>query len=203
MPSFVSSTSGSAILMILSMGSAAVAQLLGCDAVGCPMDNYRTPKCEVGNVTLKAIGIANVTTTLDSQPLTWTLGLQELNGTQPTFDRNFYLGTPTSLDLNGTTGCALFFEGVSGNLTTLAGNQLDKFTCTNTLSESCVSDLITQAESSSKDIEDTSDTSKFCNKLRDSLVNKPPSSCEGVKGSWGTLVAECKQLQPPSHCKPN
>ena len=194
MHSYTSTTSGAATLLFLSFGSSALAQLLGCDAVGCPLDDYRTPQCEVGNATLKAIGIANVTTLLDAQPLTWTLGLQELNGTQPTFDRNFYLGTPASLELNDTTGCALFFEGVSTNLTTSKGNLLDKFTCSDALAESCVSDLITQAESNSKDISGTSDDSDFCNKLRDSLVNKPPSTCNGLQGSWGNIIAKRNYL---------
>ena len=190
------SISGFAIFSILSLSSGALAQLLGCDAVKCPLDDYRTPQCEVGNATLKAIGIANFTTSLDSQPLTWTLGLEELNGTQPTFDRNFYLGTPSSLKLNSTTGgCALFFEGVSANLTTSKGNQLGDFTCSDALAKTCISDLVAQAESNFEDIQgDTSDESEFCNKLRDSLVNKPPSTCNGLQGTWGNIVAKRKFL---------
>ncbi|KAF9700495.1 hypothetical protein EKO04_001233 [Ascochyta lentis] len=184
---------GSAILLSIMFASAATAQLLGCDAVGCPVDEYRNAQCEIGNATLKAIGVANVTSVLDSRPLTWTLGLQELkgNGTNPTFDRNFYLGTPPYLQLNDTKGCALFFEGVSENLTSSSGDQLNKFTCSSALAEACVSDLIAQAQSSYEGFDDEfGGGSDLCNQLRDTLVNKPPTTCSGVKGSWGTIVAQ-------------
>ncbi|KAF1357552.1 hypothetical protein EJ07DRAFT_157552 [Lizonia empirigonia] len=190
MHSFTASTSGSAILLLLSFGSSAVAQLLGCDAVGCPVDEYRTPQCEIGNATLKAIGITNVTTLLDSQPLTWTLGLQELKAAQPTFDRNFYLGTPPSVNLNDTTSCALFFEGVSSNLTTSAGNQLNKFICSDALPAACISDLLTQAQSSFDNLDKTpSSSSSICTQLRDTLLTKPPPTCNMPQGTWGTILA--------------
>lgn len=197
MHSFTASTSGPAILFLLSFGSSAVAQLLGCDAVGCPVDEYRTPQCEIGNATLKAIGITNVTTLLDSQPLTWTLGLQELKAEQPTFDRNFYLGTAPSLSLNDTTSCALFFEGVSSNLTTSAGNQLNKFTCSDALPAACISDLLTQAQSSFDTLEDTS-SSSICSQLRDTLLTKPPPTCNLPQNTWGTILATRKPLLPPT-----
>lgn len=187
--------SGPAILLSFLFGSTATAQLLGCDAVGCPIDEYRNVQCKIGNATLKAIGVTNVTTILDSRPLTWTLGLQELkgNGTNPTFDRNFYLGTPPSLQLNDTKGCALFFEGISANLTSSSGDQLDKFTCSNVVAEACVSDLIAQAQSTYEGFGvETDGSSGLCSRLRDSLMDKPPTTCNGVKGSWGTILAQRK-----------
>lgn len=184
-------TSVPVVLFPLLFGNFALAELFGCDAIGCPVDEYRTAQCKVGNATLKAVGITNVTTTVDTRPLTWTLGLQELqtagNGIQTalTLDRNFYLGTPPSLQLNGTTGCALFFEGIAANLT---ATDKENFTCSDALNKDCVSDLITQSQASGDALSD----SDFCNKLRDSLVNKPPSTCNGVKSSWGTIVVQCK-----------
>ncbi|KAJ4993801.1 hypothetical protein SVAN01_00855 [Stagonosporopsis vannaccii] len=195
MPSTTASTSALALTALLLSSSTTSAQLLGCDAVGCPVDEYRRAHCEVGNATLKAVGIANVTTSLSPAPLTWTLGLQELdnNGTQPLFDRNFYLGTPASLKLDDSTGCALFFEGVSSNLTAPNADQLDKFTCSNSLAESCISDLVAQAQSNYKSLNNgTSKGPALCNQLRDSLANLPPSTCNGVTGSWGTITAQRK-----------
>jgi hypothetical protein len=190
-------SSFSSITLLFSfLGSAVTAQLLGCDAVKCPVDEYRTAQCEIGNATLKAIGIVNVTTSLDASPFTWTLGLQELktNGTKPIFDRNFYLGTPPSLKLSDTTGCALFFEGVSANLTVPYEDQLDRFTCSDTMAESCVADLIAQAQSTFEKLEDVSSEADVCSRLRDSITREPPSSCNGVKGSWGTVIARSKQV---------
>ncbi|KAF3044746.1 hypothetical protein E8E12_010165 [Didymella heteroderae] len=147
----------------------------------------------IGNATLKAIGISNVTTSLDSQPLTWTVGLQELkeNGANPTFDRNFYLGTPPSIQLNDAHGCALFFDGISANLTSSMGDQLDKFSCSNVLAEACVSDLIAQARSTYEGFGVATDGSPgICSRLSDALMDKPPTACNGIKGSWGTILAQ-------------
>lgn len=188
------STSVPVALLPLLFGQAALAELFGCDTVGCPVDEYRTAQCKVGNATLKAVGITNITTTVDTRPLTWTLGLQELqtagnrSQTTLTLDRNFYLGTPPSFKLEDTTGCALFFEGISANLTT---TNKENFTCSDALNKDCVSDLITQTQSSG----DALSNSDFCNKLRDSLVNNPPSTCNGIKSSWGTIVAQRKSLE--------
>lgn len=194
MPSATASTSGLAILAFLLFSSAATAQVVGCDAVGCPVDEYRTAQCEVGNATLKAIGIANVTTSLDTQPFTWTLGLQEhkANGTTVSFDRNFYLGLPPSVQLNGAIGCALFFDGVSVNLTATKGQE-ESFSCSKAMAESCVTDLVKQAETNYKDIGNAQKAgSELCDRLRDSLINQPPSTCNGLQGSWGAIQARRK-----------
>ncbi|RDL36635.1 uncharacterized protein BP5553_05987 [Venustampulla echinocandica] len=172
-----------------------MSELLGCDAVGCPVDEYRIAQCKVGNATLKAVGIANVTTIADTRPFTWTLGLQERpsagNGPQITFDRNFYLGTPPSLQLNGTTGCALFFEGIAANLT-VPEDKVDSFTCSDVLNKDCVSDLITQAQLAVKAGEPAKD-SDFCNEMRESLVDKPPStSLTGDKPLEKTDQSQCR-----------
>jgi hypothetical protein len=187
-------TSAPFLLLPLIFSNAAVAELLGCDAVNCPVDQYRTAQCTVGNATLKALGIANFTSAVDTRPLTWTLGLQESNiasnGSQAAMalDRNFYLGTPPSLQLNGTTGCALFFEGIAANITVPnVGNQ-GNFTCSDALNQDCVSDMITQAQAPREGIND----SDFCKTLHDSLVNKPPSTCNSVRGSWGTIAVRCE-----------
>lgn len=185
------STSAPVFLLPFIFGNVVVAELLGCDAVGCPVGEFRTAQCKVGNATLRAVGITNFTTTIDTRPLTWTLGLQEFrqagNDSQGNLalDRNFYLGTPPSFQLRGRTGCALFFEGIAPNLTT---TNKENFTCSDALNKDCVSDLIVQAEASSQILSD----SDFCNSLRGSLISKPPSTCKLVKGEWGTIVARSK-----------
>ncbi|KAK7920877.1 hypothetical protein PG985_008899 [Apiospora marii] len=159
----------------------AAAELLGCDAVRCPTNGYHVAQCKVGNATLQALGITNVTTTLDTRPLTWTVGFQEApkDGDHPdaamALDKNFYQ----------TAGCALFFEGVSANLT-VPLEKKNSFTCADALSEDCVSDLVRQAESAAKLAGD----SEACHQLRDALMSKPPSSCNSVKeGTWGPVIS--------------
>lgn len=173
----------------------AAAELLGCDAVGCPTNEYHVAQCKVGNVTLQALGITNVTTTLDTKPLTWTVGFQEVpkDGEHPdaaiALDKNFYLGMPPSLRFdNETAGCALFFEGISANLT-VPQEKKDSFTCADALNQDCVSDLVSQAESAAKLAGD----SEACSQLRDALMSKPPSSCNSVKGgTWGSVISRRK-----------
>lgn len=194
MPSHTASASSLATLAFLLFSSTTAAQLVGCDAVGCPVDEYRNAQCEVGNATLKAVGVANVSTSLDTQPLTWTLGLQELKtpNVNVSLDRNYYLGVPSSVQLNNTAGCAFFFEGVSANLTASKGDD-ENFTCSRALAESCVSDLISQAESNYNDVgKNSKGGADLCNKLRDSLVDQPPKSCNGLQGSWGAITAKRK-----------
>ncbi|KAH6633606.1 hypothetical protein C7974DRAFT_375667 [Boeremia exigua] len=178
---------GLTLAALLLLQSTTTAQLLGCDAVNCPVDAYRTVQCSVGNATLKAIGIANLKTSLGTQPLTWTLGLQELdtNSTQPSFDRNYYLGTPPSFQLNDT-GCALFFEGIAPKVAA-PNDHLEDFTCSNSLPEACIKDLMAQAQFAykSRNAKDP----LFCTQLRDALANTAPATCSAAKSGWGAITA--------------
>lgn len=200
MLSLTVSTLFQAALVPLLFQHGAVAELLGCDAVGCPTNEYHVAQCKVGNATLKALGITNITTTLDTRPLTWTVGFQELpkDNSHPeaalVLDKNFYLGTPPALRFdNNTAGCALFFEGVSANLA-VSQDKKNSFTCADALNADCVSDLIRQAESAAKLAGD----SDACSQLRDSLMSKPPSSCNSVKGgNWGS-VSSRRKFSPSS-----
>ncbi|KAF1949402.1 hypothetical protein CC80DRAFT_497560 [Byssothecium circinans] len=189
------STFGIAILLTLSSNKATAAELLGCDAVGCPEDQNQRTQCSVGNATLRVLGITNITTSLDKSPITWTIGYNEGkkpgNDSVDTYDRNFYLGTPPSLQLKDTTGCALFFEGVAPSIALPkpkpGPSNIANFTCSDVLKEDCVSDLISQAKSAAKGIDGKDD---FCSSLQKSLVDKPPSTCSLVKGSWGAVFAQ-------------
>ena len=51
------------------------AQLVGCDAVQCPTDQMRHNRCQIGEVLANEIGITNVRTTFEPQPLTWTVSV--------------------------------------------------------------------------------------------------------------------------------
>lgn len=177
-----------------------MSQIRGCDAVGCPVDKYGMAQCEVGNATLTAVGITELTTNIDTMPLTWTVGLQKhdgpLDGSQIVFDRNYYLGTPASLHLANSTGCAVFFEGITGNLAVSRGNMdMDSSICPDVLSPGCISDLLAQVETRFEDLlawpNDLSAT-QLCDHLREDLSDNAPDSCSEAKAGWGTLVSQCE-----------
>lgn len=157
----------------------------------------RTRWCEIGNSTLKAIGIANFTTSINPQPLAWTLGLHEQcnseNRTQLILDRTCCLGTPPSLQLANVTGCALFFESIAARLTVPDSFDVtDIFTCSDVLSQSCVSDLTTRARTAANDLQrqvTERDSSDFCSNLSSSLHKTPPESCSSARDTRGRITA--------------
>lgn len=175
-------------------------EIHGCDAVRCPSGPQDSSECDIGNSTLKAIGIANFTTNVNPQPVTWTLGLHESydtkNGTQLILDRNHYLGTPPSLQLANVTGCALFFEGIAAKLTIPHSlDATDKSTCSDVLSQSCVSYWTAQARTAADDLlgqVTERNSSYLCSRLGSSLQSNPPESCNSARSTWGTVAARHK-----------
>src|ERR1700744_1954426 len=112
--------------------------------------------CTLGIATSSFLGTTNFTTSIspNSVPLTWTVGAfspdQSLssNLTAVTFTKNFYLGTPPSLNLASTTdfaGCALFFEGIARSLPLNGITEYGSVTCSQTLQDAFVSDFLSQA----------------------------------------------------------
>ncbi|KAK7980856.1 hypothetical protein PG989_013313 [Apiospora arundinis] len=198
MPSLTASTLLQVALLPLLLQYGAVAELLGCDAVGCPTNESHIAQCKVGSAALKALGIATIIIIiiLDTWPWTWTVGFEELpkGDNRPeaalVLDKNFYLGTPPNMRFdNTTTGCALFFEGVSANLT-VPQNKKNTFTSADALNADCVSDLTRQTESTAKPASD----SNACRQLRNSVMTKPPLSCNTIEGgNWGACRATTGQ----------
>ena len=176
----------------------AKAQLLGCNEVNCPQNPDLQPyfSCPVDGAVNTLIGIANLTTALVPQPLTWTVGISQspnpANSTESVYSRNFYLGAPPRLDLvdlSNTTGCALFFEGISSQLKFAGPLEYSVGTCSDALSAGCVTDLLNQATSILATLDPT--LGNVCEALESALVNNAPSSC-GVaqRGSWGNISAK-------------
>jgi hypothetical protein len=185
-------------IILAFFGWSSKAQLVGCDAAECPLDQYNQPQCVIGNLTANEIGIANVSTSINAEPLTWTLSTSSstdpTNGSQLIFARSFYLGTPPSLDLQTSTtvqGCALFFEGISSNLAfPLHDLDTDVGTCSDALNATCANDLMSQANSILGIImAGTNDTTTICQSLEARLRDNAPHTCSRVhNGSWGTIT---------------
>ena len=205
------------------------AQLSGCDAVDCPTDQNGKSQCVLGNATAAALGVLSFNTSLSRQPLTWTLIVQSLNSQENLYERDFFLGSPPSLNLvqNTTTrstpyqqtqACSLFFEGIASQLRFPGSNPLyDQGTCNDALNAACVADLQAQAKSElSKILHDSSsgDTggskgnsnsttlaSSVCETLSTALRANAPTSCTLASGAyWGSILS--RPLTSPQSPKP-
>ncbi|KAI9803802.1 MAG: hypothetical protein M1825_001682 [Sarcosagium campestre] len=192
-------------IILFCLGPSAGAQIFGCDDVDCPKDPYNGRKCVVDNTTTSEIGVSRLNTSLSTQQLTWTIAVQVANDprndSRSITDRNFFLGTPPSLKLNQSStkdACALFFEGVSSNLS-FVGNDPGKGvgTCADALSAECVDDLVSQAETEMSKIIEEDEASSPCVNLETALNEKAPKSCIAARdGNWGTILV--RELTGPS-----
>ncbi|KEF55322.1 uncharacterized protein A1O9_08976 [Exophiala aquamarina CBS 119918] len=184
-----------AICSILAFNSVIRAQLLGCDAVGCPQVDGTTSSCPIANVTAEAIGTANITSAISLDPLTWTVAFSSnvspTNSSVDNLERNLYLGTPASLDLarvEGVKGCALVFKDVV-NRHEYAPSEAG--TCQVLLGNSCAADLMSQANETLSDILASDDASFICSKLAVQLRDNAPSSCSLTdNGFWGAISVQ-------------
>jgi hypothetical protein len=180
----------------------AYSQLVGCDVLNC--DGGASNGCTLGNTTSSSVGTANFTTSIspNNAPLTWTVGAfspdrtAASNLSDVTFTKNFYLGTSPSLNLassNDIAGCALFFEGIARSLPLNAVTQYGSITCSQTLQDSCVNDLLSQATKQVQTLRGSGngDNESVCNALQSTLEANPPQSCLSVATvTWGSVVAK-------------
>ncbi|KAK5045690.1 hypothetical protein LTR84_009059 [Exophiala bonariae] len=183
-----------AVCCILSLFSIIRAQLIGCEAVGCPQSDGTTSSCPIGNFTAQAIGTANFTSAISSDPLTWTVAFKSeislTNTSADVLERSYYLGSPASLDLAtiDVKGCALIFKDVVNRR---EFSPTEAGTCPSLLGASCVSDLMSQANKTLLEILDTEDPTFICSKLAVQLRDNAPSSCSLTDDNlWGAISVQ-------------
>ena len=176
----------STIFVIPFLLSHSAAQIAGCDAVNCPVNEYSNSICPVGNITAQAIGITNFSIPVTDQALTWTITTESLKNDQNTFERDFFLGSPANLDLKArassdTQLCAIFFNGVATRVMFPGTDpEYDQGTCNDALTAACTNDLRSQAQSFQwRNLTGASlnGGSSFCTQLGDSLRKDAPQSC--------------------------
>ena len=211
------------------LASSSYAQISGCDAVDCPTDNSGKLQCILGNATAAALGVLSFNTSLSPQPLTWTLLVQALDAQQNLYERDFFLGTPPSLNLSESTSskstgrqqpqaCSLFFEGIAPHLRFSGSDSLhDQGTCNDALNADCVADLQVQAKSelskilnnnnsegtgsSENNSSSTALASPVCDALSTALRDKAPTSCTLASGGhWGSILS--RPLMSPQSPQP-
>ena len=174
----------------------ASAQLLSCTDINCPTDSGLA-RCQVDNTTVTKLGVANFTSSLSPNPLTWTVGLAPAVFTDSTDQRRYYLGTPPELDLSNLadiTGCALFFTGIEASLSFPGLNSYQKITtdtCADALGSTCVSELTNQALNLVAS--STNSSNVQCFDIAQTLQSSPPLSCTKA-GTWGNITAKCEFL---------
>jgi hypothetical protein len=120
--------------------------------------------------------------------------------TDVTFTKEFYLGTPPSLNLATTddfAGCALFFEGIARSLPLNGVTEYGSVTCSQTLQDACVNDLLAQAKKQVQTLRTSASggTGAVCSALQSTLEANPPQSCLSIATvTWGSVVAKGKLL---------
>ena len=184
-------------LILITLTPSTAAQLLGCDNVQCPHnpDYPMAADCQLGHITAKSIGVANLTTNLSPQPLTWTIGLSEnQSSSSVVVSRDFYLGQPPSLNIqlqSGTPDCAIFFHGIAPALQFPGPSGIDggstSGTCADALTLPCVEDLQNQAAEVLN-----ANASMDCSSLAAILQSTPPTSCPVQNENWGKVSGKCE-----------
>ncbi|KAL9049158.1 MAG: hypothetical protein Q9206_005659 [Seirophora lacunosa] len=205
------STSISLALVAISMVGSSYADIVGCDAVGCPLDKYNQTQCTFGNMTARIIGISTFNNSLLSpQPLTWTIGVQALEDQQTTVERDFFLGSARPIGTRASASsqiqtCSLFFDGISSKLRFPGTDpEYDQGTCNNALTAACVNDLRTQSEAELRKListearDNSSNTMSTCDRLGNALRDNAPASCAiAANRAWGAILS--RSLTPLSN----
>ena len=185
-------------------------QLESCDQVNCPLVGAAW-HCPVGNVTNVGLGIAGFENLISlGKKLTWTVGLSNpdvSNSTETLWERQFYLGTPPTLDLKATEtfgGCAFFFEDTMRKLHFAANldNDTSDGTCADVMGSACVDDLVQQATEHIVNIASEGlNQTTTCELLQKFIADNPPDSCAQIApDTWGRIVVKGTML---SHLRDN
>jgi hypothetical protein len=155
--------------------------------------------CTLIDRRLSVSGFTNVSSTSPTLPsyqgLSWTEGVSAVKYSDEnvTFRRNFYLGTPRTMDTKAMNGCVLLFPNVTEAVNydsrdTLAEVQGD---CNAALSPLCVQGMLNQA--TDLDVFGLS-TGDACRKLQASFTSTLNPACQAFAGTrWQALrvLGEC------------
>jgi hypothetical protein len=176
------------------------AQIVGCDGlnVQCPTkknDSDSLP-CNYNN---GEIGVVSLNSNVTPEPLTWTVTMYD-DG-----DKNFWLGSPPSLDLARETdfgACALRVWNMTTALQLPAGfNDFANFGCPTVLGDDCVQDLIIQMREQLVSI--VNGTTELvmggspCDLISLNFEENAPASCRDRFGGrpYGLLAGNSKLTQ--------
>ncbi len=103
---------------------------------------------------------------------------------------------------NDFAGCALFFEGIARSLPLNSITEYGPVSCSQTLQDACVNDLLSQATTQIKKLGSSSDgdNQSVCSALQSTLEANPPQSCQTIATvTWGSVVAKGELLLASLH----
>lgn len=171
--------------------------IVGCIEVGCPPATRITwDNCTVVDRSFPNIGVTRISATSEAlAELSWSKGFNVDDGRL--FHSSYYLGTPPALDLSNTGACALFFHGVSEDLS-FGGisDELADGTCSQAMGSACVDALTARArkfdfiDDDDDDDDDRVSPQERCEKLREDFEKNMDDACRQVStGFWKNLTA--------------
>jgi hypothetical protein len=195
----------------LVLGQQVKADKIGtCKTVNCPPreGDYNGVACRVTNHTFNMIGVKSLPNAItgdgDGDDLTWTVGTQVFDRTDPSnssvriVEKDFYLGTPPSLNLRSDDlpyqGCAII---ISGNART--GPEHGSQSCDTVIGSECKQDLLKDAESWLKSRQNhTEPTEVVCERLQQALNGKFTKACSDVafEDKWATIKGVGAYIDP-------
>lgn len=147
--------------------------IVGCEAVGCPMDNFE-PHCTLTNITFENIGLTRIPDVPDSlDNFSIVKGVNISGAGADDFTSVYYLGTPEDVSLDDVHGCAVIFHDPPQN----TFKQGASHTCSEIISQSCIDAIQDRA---AKVAEGNSDD--LCQAVKEDLEGNDISECENLTG---------------------
>lgn len=167
-----------------------------CADVDCPSaeGNNREAACQVTNRTYSSIGLESFSTGISQDNLTWTIATNIYERPDPNNDqsrnveKDFYLGTPFSLDLTSDDlpyqGCAIFLYG---NVLVKPQRRNESHECGDVIGTECMASLLKDATAILVGGQNGTETAAdACDRVQRGLNEPFSSGCEKVTGreSW-------------------
>lgn len=171
--------------------------IVGCEAVGCPLNET----CTISNDTLSnGIGVAPIVFDNTSFPsLSWVKGSYIDNShasDNVTYFDNFYLATPQGQSLGGddSKACALFFRRFNASFPGPIGEAaFSTGTCPDAIQQSCIDALTKRAAAL-----DVANETDACGALQQAFESNLDSECSqyAFGAPWQDLNAQCEANKP-------
>lgn len=177
--------------------------VIGCERLVCPLEsaNSTTTNCTIVDKTYTTIGQGRVPFVSNSSlyGLSWVEGVAvtDHDDNRRTFEKNFYLGTPSYMDTSGLVGCAIFFTAVNRSQANYGGAWGETvMECPDFIGIDCVDALSEQARS--VDISGLG-TEEACIKVKDEISHNLNSACAASsyvgRDGWTNLTVKGKFIR--------
>ncbi|KAF7556977.1 hypothetical protein G7Z17_g1049 [Cylindrodendrum hubeiense] len=148
--------------------------IVGCEAVGCPMDDSE-PHCTLTNYTYEDIGLARIPDVPDSlENFSILKGLYTSGAGADLFTSIFYLGTPQDVSLDGVSGCAVLFLDPPQDTFEQGGAH----TCSEVISQDCIDAIQDRAAKIAE-----GDSDDLCKAIQEDLEDNDIDECKDFTGA--------------------